>query len=401
VIQIGLGATVYLTNYPPTADKTWIMDFFKSCGKIVDVRLPSLKYRHHGRFCYVQFADAEGAEKATHFDGQVVGKTKKGEDMRLQAKISNPAKKQERSSPAKEGREIFVTNLDFNAKESDLRTFFERWDVESVRIPTKAGGRHRGFGFVVFRTTEDADQAVTMDDQLLLTRNVKVVKSDDKAVKTSESGTTQLKGVTDSLITDAESPAPSAATPMSSNVATPPPPPSKEVIAAKTLYVLSVADTVNDSRLRALFEKYGAVRKVLLKSEHQGAIVEYENVANAGQATLALDGYELDGKTIRFGTYGELMNSEPEVKAKAGENPFAKKKTEQMSAISLAPQRVNRPGISQKKRGGLGYKGSVVNKSGSKESFSNIEVVMKDSKDEGSQLVPKTNDQFRDMFVKK
>lgn len=153
VIQVGLGTTIYITNFPPTADESWIKDILKDYGTIVDVRFPSLKYRHHARFCYVQFESAENAQKAIELDDRVVGKAANGSDMKLIVKISDPSKKQERTGAAYEGREIFVRNLDWKVKEVDLhRAFGDRWSVESVRIPTKINGQHSGYGFVVFKS---------------------------------------------------------------------------------------------------------------------------------------------------------------------------------------------------------------------------------------------------------
>ena len=90
-VTVGLGSTVYVTNFPSTANVEWIQDLFKDCGNIVDVRFPSLKYDHRRRFCYVQFASAAEANKACKLNGKVIE-----EDHALVVSISDPNNKQER-----------------------------------------------------------------------------------------------------------------------------------------------------------------------------------------------------------------------------------------------------------------------------------------------------------------
>lgn len=68
-------------------------------------------------------------------------------------KISDPSKRQERSGPAEEGREIHISNLDWKATEEDLVELFTAYgNVESARIPRKANGGSKGFAFVAFST---------------------------------------------------------------------------------------------------------------------------------------------------------------------------------------------------------------------------------------------------------
>lgn len=52
-----------------------------------------------------------------------------------------------------EGREIHVSNLDWNASEDDLKDLFSVYGkVEVARIPRKVDGGSKGFGYVVFAT---------------------------------------------------------------------------------------------------------------------------------------------------------------------------------------------------------------------------------------------------------
>jgi RNA recognition motif-containing protein len=94
----------------------------------------------------VQFQSPAAAHAATEVDGKQVD-----EKLKLVAKISDPSRKQNRSGAVEEGREVHVSNLDYKASETDLKELFSAFGtVEQARIPTKANGGSRGFGFVVF-----------------------------------------------------------------------------------------------------------------------------------------------------------------------------------------------------------------------------------------------------------
>jgi RNA recognition motif-containing protein len=77
---------------------------------------------------------------------------------------------------------------------------------------------------------------------------------------------------------------------------------SPSEIKSKTLYVQNVADTVHEERLREMMEAIGPLHKIIMKPTMESAIVEYQNVADAGKASLVLEGKELAGRPIRFVT---------------------------------------------------------------------------------------------------
>jgi squamous cell carcinoma antigen recognized by T-cells 3 len=69
----------------------------------------------------------------------------------LQAKISDPSKKDDRHGSTYEGREVYVRNVHFVATESEVMELFSRYGtVEKVRVPTNLNGKAKGVAFVVF-----------------------------------------------------------------------------------------------------------------------------------------------------------------------------------------------------------------------------------------------------------
>lgn len=178
--------------------------------------------------------------------------------------------------------------------------------------------------------------------------------------------------------------------------------PSFDDIRKKTLGVMNIADTVNDTKIREMFEKYGPLRKVALRPDHQGAIVEFESVADAGKATLALDGCNLAGKRITIGSLPDLMKQKPEVKQTKG---FATtgKKEENKGAFFAAPPSVMRGGAGagrgQKRRTGLGFTGSIGKQKASEEVRKGTggDTVMAEG---GAEKPAKSNADFKAMFLR-
>jgi RNA recognition motif-containing protein len=163
-IEFNTGTTLWVTNYPPEADKDFIRDLFSEVtspviranhpaltltqfGEVTEVRLPSLQGNTRRRFCYVQFRTPEQAYNATQLDGKDLGGQYK-----LQAKISDPGKKADRIEALMEGREIVVKNVYWHTRDDELEEHFSSCGtVESVRIPKEYDGKSKGIAFVVFK----------------------------------------------------------------------------------------------------------------------------------------------------------------------------------------------------------------------------------------------------------
>ncbi|KAA8906698.1 hypothetical protein FN846DRAFT_709488 [Sphaerosporella brunnea] len=385
-IQVGTGSTLYVTNFPPVADETYIRDLFKSFGEIVDIRFPSLRYDQRRRFCYVQFSSAEGAQAATSLDGKQLG-----EKETLVVKISAPNQKTERTSATADGREVYIRNIDFQAKESDLRDIFGKYGkIEKIRLPPgPKKGMHKGFGFIVFESKEDADASLKETGTKLKSRDLDVSIAQvnptklkpGNAINTARSTTPagdQANG--DRVSPEADADEASAR------------PPSFEQIKKKTLGIMNLADTVNDTRLRTLFEPFGPLRKLTLRPDHQGAIVEYENVADAGKATLAMEGKELDGMKIQIGQMEDLMKQKPITKVTKG---FQKKPAPALIPTSVrTAASAGRGGRGGGRKRGLGFVGAM-----SKKDSTTADVEMSNADGHADQKKGKSNEEFKKLYL--
>jgi squamous cell carcinoma antigen recognized by T-cells 3 len=380
----GTGLTIFVTNFPPTADDAYLRKLFKDCGDIFSIRWPSLKHNTHRRFCYISFRTVEGAAAATQLDGKPLGGVYK-----LSAKYSDPANKKKREGAMAEGREIHITSLDPSITEDELKEIFGKYGkVEAVRILKTMAGESKGGAFVTFEKKEEATAALDMDKTKLKNRVLTVDMSTGKNFKPT--ATSYGKGSSASPAPDGDSvmspsPAPDGHTDTARG-------PYREEIATRTLTLMNIPDTVNDARIRAIAEPHGEIIKLSLRPDHQGAIIEYRDATSAGRAALALEGHEIaPGRKLRTGGMKDLLAQKDEVRTDRIQVGQGKKPP---AAFMQQSAPIRRPGGG---RGGLGIKrglGYSAPKPGSS-SASSGEV---NGNGEETKK-PKSNADFKAMFV--
>ncbi|OAA53019.1 Nucleotide-binding, alpha-beta plait [Cordyceps fumosorosea ARSEF 2679] len=353
-IQVGSGhdLTVYVANYPPTADERYVRELFQDCGEILSIRWPSLKVNAHRRFCYVSFRDRAAAASAVAKDGRLLdGKFK------LLSKFSDPAQKKDREGAVAEGREVHVANLDSAVVESEIRDIFSKYGtVTRVNIPRGFSGKPRGFCFLDFETKEQAQKAVSeLNNTKFRHQILQVSLSKMSKVKTT------AKSVTTAAV-DADgnsSMAASVGGTRGSAVAA-------EDISARTIALFGLPDTVNDARVRKLVDPFGFIIRLVMQPMHGGAIIEFADTASAGKAALQLNSVEYEGYKLRTGSPDELRRAkaergdgQPATKAKDKQAPYGSSASEKVASSSgfmPAPSGIRRPVVARSgPKRGLGF----------------------------------------------
>lgn len=179
--------------------------------------------------------------------------------------------------------------------------------------------------------------------------------------------------------------------------------PSASDIQSRTLALLNVPDTVNDSRIRAVAEPYGALVKVVLRPDHQGAILEYRDTASAGKAALGLEGHELiPGRKLGIGTVREMLHQKAEVKSdRIGIGRSKKVEPGSHALQGAAPiRRPTQPSLRRGGgKGGLGIKrrGPMLGVSATAEGGQKEQTP--DDRVDGSDQRPRSNADFKAMFL--
>jgi hypothetical protein len=169
----------------------------------------------------------------------------------------------------------------------------------------------------------------------------------------------------------------------------------------RTLALMNVPDTVNDARIRALVEPLGRLIKIVLRPDHQGAIVEFVDVHDAGKATLALEGREIiPGRPLHIGTVEEMKKLQAEHKTTriTSTKPEKPKSTIQTAGPIRRPQQ---PGSRGGRRAGLGMKRTTAPTSSTESNKDDKMDTSADGKIEGEVPLKKSNDDFRAMLQQK
>ena len=183
---------------------------------------------------------------------------------------------------------------------------------------------------------------------------------------------------------------------------TPPADSKVNEIQSRTLAIMNIPDTVNDARIRALAEPYGELVQLLLRPDHQGAILEYRDVASAGKAALGLEGQEIaPGRNIKTGNVAEMKQLKAEHKVDRIVVGSGKPSAALQPAAPI--RRPNQPGARRGGKGGLGIKRGGLGLSGdrAKPHGENIDGSGEMNGDAEGNGKPKSNSEFKAMFVKK
>lgn len=386
-VEPGHSLTLYVTNYPPAADESYIRELFQECGEVLSVRLPSLKVNTHRRFCYVSFRDRDSAAKATKKDGEMLeGKFK------LVAKYSDPGQKKKREGALAEGREVHVQYLDHHASESELKEVFSKYgNVTRVNIPQTMGGRNKGFAFLDFETKEQASKAV---------EELHNTKLRNQIIRVDLSRESKVKPTAKTFNHDRESasPAPSSAKDAEGDeaMAEAKDRPSPAEVTARTVALLGLPDTVNDARVRALVEPFGTLVKLTLLPAHGGAKIEYVDAATAGKAALQLDGLEFEDVKLRTGSLDELRRAKAvhkDDRIQYGSKDSSKTKpnidpSKTAGPKLMVPPSIRRPTTKIGPKRGLGFAASKKTGEGAKN----------EAPTNGT-AAPKSNADFKAMFL--
>ncbi|KAG2342561.1 hypothetical protein BDR05DRAFT_964184 [Suillus weaverae] len=95
------------------------------------------------------------------------------------------------SSISQSSAKIYVGNLSWNTTDDTLRNAFSSYGpvLDSIVMRDRDTGRSRGFGFVTYGTTEEADHAIAnMNEQELDGRRIKVNLANPRSSGTGGSG---------------------------------------------------------------------------------------------------------------------------------------------------------------------------------------------------------------------
>ncbi|EFJ08232.1 hypothetical protein SELMODRAFT_27868, partial [Selaginella moellendorffii] len=151
---------IYAGGMPYTTSEDEIHSYFSECGAIEEIDYTT--FPDTGRFRGLAFITFK-------VDSLFLFRSKLSSMECLSQTQAAPPPKTEGCTS------VYVGNLSWDATEKDLRQFFKRCKITSVRLALDKETREfKGFGHVDFEDDESVERAIKLDQKLFLNRPIKI-----------------------------------------------------------------------------------------------------------------------------------------------------------------------------------------------------------------------------------
>ncbi|XP_027366419.1 33 kDa ribonucleoprotein, chloroplastic isoform X1 [Abrus precatorius] len=165
---------VYVGGIPYYSTEDDIRSYFESCGTITEV--DCMTFPESGKFrgiAIISFKTEAAAKRALALDGADMG----GLFLKIQPYKATRANKAADFAPEiMEGyNRIYVGNLSWDITEEELRKFFKKCKITSLRFGMdKDTGEFKGYAHVDFSDSQSLKTALTLDQNVLFGRPVRI-----------------------------------------------------------------------------------------------------------------------------------------------------------------------------------------------------------------------------------
>ncbi|KAF8272792.1 RNA-binding protein Prp24 [Lactarius quietus] len=263
-VHLAWESTLYVTNFPESADDASIRKLFAQYGHIFDVRWPSKKFKSTRRFCYVQYTSPTAARLALELHGREL---EPGHSLNVY--ISNPERRKERTDADANAREVYVAGLSKFVTKDDLTKLFRTYGpVKEVRMALNNENHSKGFAFIEFEEEKDAVKALGANNYELKKRRIAVTQSDPR-VRSQKRETETGFG-------------------------------KKADARSRSLRIRDLPDGTQVGLLQQAVEKLAPVNSVDVLIDKHEAVVEFQSQADAARLLLNPDPFEFNGAQLRF-----------------------------------------------------------------------------------------------------
>ncbi|KAJ6619546.1 hypothetical protein B0H10DRAFT_2367855 [Mycena sp. CBHHK59/15] len=262
-VHLAWKSTLYVTNFPESADDASMRELFSKYGILFDVRWPSKKFKNTRRFCYVQYTSPSSAQSALELHGRELEP-----DLTMNVFISNPERKKERTDQDANEREVYVAGLSRFTTKLDLEKLFKPYGgLKDVRMAADKDGNSKGFAF------KSAQAALEANNQELKKRRIAVTLADSRVRARNRQAT---------------------------NVETESGLGQKADTRSRSVRVRNLPAGTQEGLFQQAIEKIAKVKRVEVFVDLNEAVVELENAAEAGKLLLRADPVVFGGNTLKL-----------------------------------------------------------------------------------------------------
>ncbi|GJE87159.1 polyadenylate-binding protein [Phanerochaete sordida] len=233
---------IFIKNLDEAIDNKALHDTFAAFGNVLSCKVATDEQGRSKGYGFVHYETAEAAETAIKAVNGMLLNDKK-------VYVGHHISKKERQSKLDEIRSqftnIYVKNLDTEVDMDEFTRLFEQFgNVTSAVIQTDEEGKSKGFGFVNFESHEEAQKAVdALHDSEYKGKKLFVSRAQKKAEREEELRRSYEQAKMEKL--------------------------SK--YQGVNLYIKNLDDEIDDERLRAEFEPYGAITSAKVMRDEKGS----------------------------------------------------------------------------------------------------------------------------------
>jgi len=268
-------ASLYVGDLVPDVTEANLFEIFNTVGAVASIRVcrDAITRRSLG-YAYVNFHSTADAERALD---QLNNVPIKGKPCRIMWSQRDPASR-------KSGKgNIFIKNLD---KSIDHKTLFDTFSqfgqILSCKIELDERNESKGYGYIQFATADQADKAISkVNNMMLAGKRVFVGPFVSHKERLVANGSKQFTNV----------------------------------------YVKNLPESFDEEKLKALFEKYGPLKNLIIMRDDQGVskgfgFANFENPEEAEKAVDELNNSEIEGKVVFVGRAQKKSEREAELRQK-------------------------------------------------------------------------------------
>jgi len=268
-------AILYVGELDPTVTEAVLFEIFNIIGPVDSIRVcrDAVTRRSLG-YAYVNYHNIADGEKAL----ETLNYTNlKGKSIRIMWSQRDPSLRK-----SGEGN-IFIKNLDVSIDDKALfDTFSAFGNILSCKIATGDDGQSKGYGFVHFEHSEDAENAIKNVNGMLL-NNKKVYVGHHIPKKERDAKIEELRS------------------------------------QYTNIYIKNLDESVTDDQLRSAFEKFGKITSLVIQKDDEGkskgfGFINYEKHDEAKKAVDEMNDTDFGGKKIYVSRAQKKNEREEELK---------------------------------------------------------------------------------------
>ncbi|XP_071479230.1 squamous cell carcinoma antigen recognized by T-cells 3-like [Diadema antillarum] len=185
--------TVFVKNLDYNLTEETIREKFSECGSITEIRMVTNYQKKFKGYCYIEFQEKEGAQKALKMDRELLGNRPMYVDpSRDTAKV--PGDNKFKYENKMEKNKLFLSGLPRSLSEEELEKRFSQYGkLKGVRLVTFRSGTPKGLAYVEYEDEACASKAVMAEDNTRIGEHTMSVAISNPPVRKTPQKDTQTK----------------------------------------------------------------------------------------------------------------------------------------------------------------------------------------------------------------